>query len=162
MHGAPIHTAFDRLSRRDASGTIGRAWSNGACPGQTPGAAGPVVRAGQASRNPASRCTRRAQRAACASLAGWRAFPLTRSDLMQRIRTTVFACAALGALFSGSASAGIVTVTVHDDGTNSPTGGCTQRPGSSPWQFIAQASSTLANACWADSTSSLRLMSMIK
>ena len=64
---------------------------------------------------------------------------------MRRIRTTVFACAALAAVSGGSASAGIVTVTVRDDGTNSPTGGCTQRPASSPWQFIAQAAGSICD-----------------
>jgi len=53
---------------------------------------------------------------------------------MRWLRASAFACAALTALSGGSAWAGVVTVTVPDDGTTSPNGNCAQRPGSSPWQ----------------------------
>ena len=54
---------------------------------------------------------------------------------MRWLRAFAFACAALTALSGGSAWAGVVTVTVLDDGTTSPYGSCAQRPGVSPWQF---------------------------
>ena len=54
---------------------------------------------------------------------------------MRWLRASAFACAALTALSGGSAWAGVVTVAVLDDGTTSPNGSCTQRPGVSPWQF---------------------------
>jgi hypothetical protein len=58
---------------------------------------------------------------------------------MQWLRASAVACAALTALSGGSAWAGVVTVTVPDDGTTSPNGSCTQRPGVSPWQFYVTA-----------------------
>jgi hypothetical protein len=57
---------------------------------------------------------------------------------MRRIGTSVFACVA-AACFCGSASAGIVTVTVSDDGSNSPNSGCGVTSAPSPWQYVVSA-----------------------